>query len=192
MRRNNTVIVSNRQEKNTDLVLASDHEKCLIHFMNKNRIREIRKVLGLSSYKLAELAETSQPQIIRMEHKDVKLLKQGELDKIAKALGCEPGNLTDPEFDPREVLLGPKGLGAPEESPLEVLARDPLVSRTMSIFYKTWFLSEYGKLIPIEELPPLVYSLYGRIKLDKKPPNDEEIKRRVIDILSGMAASRRR
>lgn len=54
--------------------------------MSRNRIKELREERGLSTYQLAELVGTSQPQIHRLENKDPRLLKQGWIERLAKAL----------------------------------------------------------------------------------------------------------
>lgn len=82
--------------------------------MRKNRIKELREERGLSTYELAEMVGTSQPQIFRLENKDVRQIKQGWLDKIAAALGVStaeviggeaPLELSPQENNTRRLLL---------------------------------------------------------------------------------------
>jgi transcriptional regulator with XRE-family HTH domain len=58
----------------------------------QNRIREIREAKGLSQPQLAEKVGTSQPQMDRLE-KGQRRLTQEWMQRIAKALKCEPGDL---------------------------------------------------------------------------------------------------
>lgn len=57
-----------------------------------NRIKELRIAKGLSQDALAELANTSQPQIDRLE-KGQRNLTQTWMTRIAKALGVRPAEL---------------------------------------------------------------------------------------------------
>ena len=72
----------------------------------KNRIAEIRKKRGLTQSQLAELTDTSTPQIQRLETGN-RRLNMDWLEKISKALECEPAELIAPKAkqDPVEKEL---------------------------------------------------------------------------------------
>ncbi len=64
----------------------------LYHF-GMNRIREFRERLELTQQALAELIDTSQAQIDRLEKKQDGDLKVDWLNRLANALGCQPWDL---------------------------------------------------------------------------------------------------
>lgn len=69
-------------------------------FLLKNRIRDIRKKSGLTAEEVAIRANTSQPQIFRLEagERDLNLVW---MYRLSKALNCEPYELLPEEWQPR-------------------------------------------------------------------------------------------
>lgn len=70
-----------------------------------NRIKELRESAGLTQQQLAARAGTSQPQIDRLE-KSSRRLTQDWMNRLSRALGCEPQDLlpnakgfTESEYD---------------------------------------------------------------------------------------------
>lgn len=57
-----------------------------------NRIKELRESAGLTQQQLATRAGTSQPQIDRLE-KSSRKLTQDWMNRLSRALGCEPQDL---------------------------------------------------------------------------------------------------
>ena len=57
------------------------------------RIREFRDTLGWTQAELAERAGIRRATVNRIENAHVKAIDLDVLDKLARALGCEPGYL---------------------------------------------------------------------------------------------------
>jgi transcriptional regulator with XRE-family HTH domain len=62
--------------------------------------------------------------------------------------------------------------------------RDPLMDDIMGATYDTWFNGDHQDKVPFERLPDLVRLLYGRARVEPKPPNAAEIKKRAADMLA--------
>lgn len=57
-----------------------------------NRIKELREAAGLSAEQLAKAIGTTQPTVTRLEN-GARQLTEHWMRKLAKALGCQPGDL---------------------------------------------------------------------------------------------------
>ena len=57
------------------------------------RIKELREVKGWSQAELARQSGVRQPTISRLEARQGDSVSLSNLEKLAKALGCEPGYL---------------------------------------------------------------------------------------------------
>ena len=79
-----------------------------------NRIRELREAQGMTQERLAELCDTSQPQIQRLEDGS-RRLTEGWMRKIATALDVRPAELletaTIAEFEDEVEVFLPDALG---------------------------------------------------------------------------------
>ena len=57
------------------------------------RIKELREVKGWSQAELARQSGVRQPTISRLEARQSDSVSLSNLERLAKALGCEPGYL---------------------------------------------------------------------------------------------------
>ncbi len=57
------------------------------------RVRELRKARGWSQARLAEEAGVRRATVNRIENDRLKVIALDVLEKLAKALGCDPGYL---------------------------------------------------------------------------------------------------
>ncbi len=57
------------------------------------RIKELREVKGWSQAELARQSDVPQPTISRLEARQSDSVSLSNLERLAKALGCEPGYL---------------------------------------------------------------------------------------------------
>ncbi len=57
------------------------------------RLRELREVKGWSQAELARRSGVNQAVISRLESSETQSIKFPNLEKLAKALGCDPGYL---------------------------------------------------------------------------------------------------
>lgn len=80
----------------TKRVLTGSMEKMLI----QNRVKEMRKLSGLTAEQVAEKANTSQPQIFRLE-KGQRDLSLDWIARLSKALNCKPYELLPLEWQPK-------------------------------------------------------------------------------------------
>jgi len=82
-----------------------------------NKLKEIRENMGMSQVELAELAETSQPQIVKLENGSRKMTKEWAV-RLALVLGTHPARLlfTDEELATFRGFGADKGQDRPWES----------------------------------------------------------------------------
>ncbi len=63
-------------------------------------LQEVRKSQGLSQNDLARLIQMSPQNIQKIEQGDAKSLTFITLERLCKALGCQPGDLLTSEVSP--------------------------------------------------------------------------------------------
>jgi transcriptional regulator with XRE-family HTH domain len=68
----------------------------------KNRLRELRKKSGLTLEELSVLANTTHPQIYRLENSQRDLSLEW-IDRLSKALKCKPYEILPEEWQPAEL-----------------------------------------------------------------------------------------
>lgn len=89
-----TAMVFHVNRKNTGLVF--EPAKPVEYHSGMSEIRRLRKALGMRQHELALLADTSQPQIARLE-KDQRDLTKEWAERLAPHLGVSPVALMFPE-----------------------------------------------------------------------------------------------
>lgn len=88
----------------------------------KVRLKEIRLSRGLSQNKLAQLVDMTLQNVQKIEYGKTKGLQYDALNKLCKALDCQPGDLLtyEPDDDSQEQTTNqedPKKLQQGKESP---------------------------------------------------------------------------
>lgn len=94
----------------------------------KVRLKEIRRSRGLSQNKLAQLVDMTLQNIQKIEYGKTKGLQYDALNKLCKALNCQPGDLLvyEPDEDSPEQIINQEelqqlkqGKGSADKSSLE-------------------------------------------------------------------------
>lgn len=144
-----------------------------------NNIKKIRKSRGLTQKQLAEMIGSSFQQIQKLE-KGERRLAENWLLRLSEALNVNPIEIME---------LGERRADWEKSLPKDASLRDPILDSVMGAVYAVWFDDTYKDKVSMERLPDVVHTLYNRVVLEKTVPPQQELRKRVADMLAIMASN---